>query len=208
MTRDNILGWIKEVQPGRDDVVFVYFSGHGGAAKTETKDMYIFLDGSTKLYRKEIVKAMESIECRLKILVTDACSAGPLVDKPDVVVSPDIDLDTALHNLFFEHEGFLNISSASEGEKAVGDNTQGSYFTASLVDSIIVGVESKKLDSNPLDGFVSWEEVFELAKEITQERFDVGFPLLPKLKRDEMEKAGQTTQTPKYFGELPKRFER
>ena len=218
-----IMDWIKNLQLGSDDVVFIYFSGHGGADKTETKDMYIALQGQLRrdqrFYRKEIVEALEGLDCRLKILITEASSTGPPVSPPGssdgdvplrekVSVGGPISIDTALHNLFFEHEGFLNISSASEGESAFGENGAGSYFTKSLVDAIYDRVEFEYTDFNPQDGFVSWSEVFELTKEATMEMFEKNKKRFPSRILERMQETGQTTQTPKYFGELPKRFVR
>ena len=78
-TRDNIFGWIRDVNLGSDDVVCVYFSGHGGADKTETKDMFITTPSETKtsLSKRDSLKPWKRLGCRLKIFITDACSAGP-----------------------------------------------------------------------------------------------------------------------------------
>ena len=206
MTKNGIFGWLQNLNPNTDDVVFVYFSGHGGT-DTETKDMYITLQAKQRLYRKEIVEALEGLDCRLKMLITDA---RVFLDPHPVIILADPFADTkpALYNLFFEHEGFLNISSASEGEIAVGDSREGGCFTRSLLDTIWEGVEIGYIDFEPQDGFVSWSEVFELTKEATMERFDRNKNAFPPRVLERMQKAGQTTQTPKYFGELPKRFER
>ena len=228
-TGDNILTWIQNVQPGPDDVVFVYFSGSAGADTHGAKELYLvvqkwnklyrIVQGWERLYRREIVKAMEGLNCRLKILITDTGSSGPSVS-PSGSSEGDVPLDekapvggpvsfeTALHNLFFEHEGFLNISATSEGEQALGDSQRGGFFTRSLVDTISETVESGTIDFEPHDGFVSWSEIFELTQKTTMGVFEKEKEHFSSRMLDRMQRVGQTTQTPKYFGELPKRFVR
>ena len=198
MSRDNILRWVGNVKADTDDVVFVYFSGdirtHGNS-----RELYLSLR-SEKLDRKELANAIETIPCRLKILVTDAsCDFGISTIFPCTSNM----LKKAYANLFLEHKGFLNLTAAVEGEFALGDS-EGGIFTRAFVDVMIfVG----KLGD---DGFVSWSEVFEETKKRTHFYFEVfmDWPGMPQNIRDTLNEVGQKSQCPKYFGELPKRIER
>ena len=196
MSRDNILKWTREVNADRDDVVFVYFSGHGGAHR-DTKELYLTLPGG-KFDRKVLSDAIDGIPCRLKILLTDACSFGVPITLPYINT-----LKKAYANLFLEHKGFLNVAAAVEGEYALG-NTDGGIFTRAFVDTMLF------VDKLGDDGFVSWEEVFEETKKDMHIYFEtfLASPTMPESIRDALTEIGQQSQRPKYFGELPQRFHR
>ena len=71
--RRAVLDWIQSVQPARDDVMFVYYGGHGGMVSNSYRETYLNLtDG--QLFRYKLADAMEKVNCRLKVLITDACS--------------------------------------------------------------------------------------------------------------------------------------
>lgn len=200
VTRDKIFNWLKNVNPDPKDVVFVYFSGHGGADKTGSHARYITIQGNEKLYRKEVAKVVEALNCRLKILITDACSAGPLRTEEIPIPSSDEDI---LRNLFLQHEGFLNLTSTSVGHVAFGDKTTGSYFTASLMEGIIPG-DLADVDRAPQDGFVSWEEVLTLTKEHLDDLYQANKPYFSTKVKQRMKRIGQTTQIPEALSPFPK----
>ena len=197
MSRENILKWTEAVNADRDDVVFVYFSGHGGAHRG-TRELYLSLPGGDKFDRNVLADAVERIPCRLKILLTDACSFGVPITIPYFNT-----VNTAYVNLFLEHKGFLNVAAAVEGEYALG-NPEGGIFTRAFVDILMdVG------DSGD-DGFVSWKDVFEATEKKMHSYFQVFLASehMPQDMRDALAQIGQQSQRPKYFGELPKRFRR
>ena len=218
-TANNILNWLQNVRPAHDDIVFVYYTGHGKADTEGEKELYLLLP-QANFYRHKLVNAMKRLQCRLKILVTENCSSGPRVaastsserqlhkfDVNKIADSPDL-ADTFTH-LFIQHKGFLDITSASEGEFSLGDDSKGSWFTTAFVKAIC---RLNNLDQNPQDGFVSWMEVFAATRARTMASFDryiqraTGQHLQSAKWR--LRQVGQTTQRPKYFGELPKRITR
>lgn len=216
-TADNISNWLQNVRPAHDDIVFVYYTGHGKADTEGEKELYLLLPQS-KFYRDKLVDAMDRLPCRLKILITENCSSGPRVsasknleiqlqkfDVNKIVESPDIG-DTFTH-LFIQHKGFLDLTSASEGELSLGDNTEGGWFTLVFVKVIC---RSYNLDQSPQDGFVSWEEVFAASHIRTVALFNRYIQRSNDQRHNDvrwrMRRIGQTTQHPKYFGELPKRI--
>lgn len=197
-TADEIKRWLKNVRPGSDDVVFVYFSGHGAMLNNKT---FIALQGSI-LYRDELVRNMESARnCRLKILVTDACSSEVRREGPPTF-NPT--LESTLRDLFVRHKGFLHLSAATEGEYAWGasPNPQGrgggGFFTLSLINTIY---EYPDPDGN---GFVSWKEVFDATKKKTMALFEAAYPHFSAEKKADLRERGITSQTPKYYA-LPER---
>ena len=193
-TVDRIKNWLKVVNPNKEDIVFVYFSGHGGMLKD--RGTYIALQGEI-FFQKALVRAIEQAKtCRLKILITDNCSNLP---EPRVVPQVALTLEAAFQNLFVEHKGFLHLAAASEGEYAYGNSRNGGWFTTSLLYTIY-----DRPDPNR-DGFVSWREVFEETRKRTMQLFTKAYPdFSEELKRD-LRMRGIKSQTPRYYGTLPVR---
>lgn len=199
-TRDNILSWLRNLNLGADDMVFLYYSGHGAADKTGAKERFLLLQGG-KTYRKEIAKAVEELNCRLKILITEVCSTGP-VNRPAVITTAD--QESIIRNLFLEHEGFLNVTSTTLGHKAMGDNVEGGWFTMALMDGF-VPAHRDDVDRDPQDGFVSWEEVIEVAKESLARIYKTNVNNFPPSIKRKLDAINQTTQVPEVLS-FPKRI--
>ena len=204
MSRDNILAWVQNVNADKDDIVFVYFSGDGGT-DLNTGELYLSLP-TTKLERKQLANAIDSISCRLKILVTDPCNYS-VPQIPDPMRSQK----TAFADLFLEHQGFLNVAGATEGELIVLGDSKGGLFTYSFIWSIL-GVDLiERVDVFTDDDFVSWKEIFAAIRKQTQWYFEGAVDtssLMPQNIRNTLDDIGQTSQRPKHFGEFPKRIER
>ena len=168
-TRQNILGWIKDVQPGSNDVVFVYFCGHGSNDESKMDDGTFLQILGRRLYRQDIVSALkDSWDCRLKILITDSCS-GNGKGEAKTTISPPIGypIKEVYRDLFVEHEGFLHLASASPGEVAFGDSADGGWFTHALVGAI----NSEDYDDyDSSEDVRRWEHVFDKASQTVQNR--------------------------------------
>ena len=193
---DNVLKWVSTLRPAADDVVWVYYSGHGGV-HSGTDNFYVSLSGG-KFDRNPLARRIEGLPCRLKILMTDACSYS---GEPVVSNSPP-DLNP-FRNLFLEHKGFFNVVGAAKGELAGGSDL-GGWFTRGFM-SVMLGVNHLKVDLNR-DGFISWKEVLVKTQEETNKIFHAEKDLLDDYWKDELAKIGQTGQNPVHFGELPKRI--
>ena len=135
-TRENLLKWVAAVRPEPDDVVFVYYSGSGGT-EDQTRELFLTLqDGDFP--RNQLAEAIDEAPCRLKMLITDIFSFDtPLFTS----IHPHFRDTSAYRSLFLEHEGFLNITGAGEGELAGG--TTGSWsgcswFTRALYVDVFV----------------------------------------------------------------------
>ena len=196
--RRAVLNWIQSVQPVSDDVIFVYYGGHGAMVSNNYRETYLELTDK-KLFRFELANAIQKKSCRLKMLITDACSNAP---RPPIVAS-SYAVETVskryIKNLFGQHEGFLHLNGATEGEYGLCHIELGSFFTISLMALI-----SDISDTNS-DGFVAWEEVFALAKEDTQTIFDQAYPYFPPSMKRAFRSRGITSQTPKAYS-LPQRL--
>ena len=198
-TRDRVLEWINGLNPRPNDVVFVYFAGHGGQNGSEGDDgTFLTLVGAEKLYREELVNAMKGAtawSCRLKMLITDSCSGnGRGETKTNTSPHPDYNKTSAFRHLFVQHEGFLHIASASPGEVAFGDSQDGGWFTTGLVGTIYSHREAAKK-------FVGWNEVFTEVSNRVQE--SIG-EMKASQKEDFERRHIRVQQNPKRYGEFPK----
>ena len=193
-TSENIKKWIDAVNVDRNDIVFVYSSSHGGVNR-QTRELYLNFSG-VRVERPPIAEALEALPCRLKLLVTDPCSYGVEIFIPVHHYSR-----SNYGHLFLEHHGFLNVTAATEGEYAGGDDN-GGWFTQAFIE-IMETAHHYDTDEND---FVSWEEIFVATKNRTEEIFSVGKINLSDYWKGVMERRGQQSQRPKYFGELPQRL--
>ena len=190
-----LLDWIDTLQPQNDDIVFVYYVGYGGA-DPETRELYLTLSGDAQLPRKQLETALNALPCRLKILLTESDSSGPRVDdisgdanQPRGTTPMPAVWPATFQHLFLQHEGFLNLTAATEGEHAyINPIEEAGFFTTAFLSAI-----RGYADGNA-DGFLSWEEVFDITRSRT---IAIHAALV---------KGG--TQRPKYYGELPKRITR
>lgn len=203
-TSENILNWLAVVDPAPDDVVFVYYSGKGGMNKTAARELYLSLqDGDFP--RPQIAEAIEQLECRLKMLITDTVSFDVMWSHRSTFTgsgNPE-----AFGHLFFTHEGFLNITSAVEGELSGGASAarsrildekipHGGWFTYALIMEIYTSD----------DDFVSWKEVFRRARDETIELSEHAANWFSNGLTRKYERLEQQAQRPIYYGELPRRI--
>ena len=189
----NVLKWVSELRPNNDDIVWVYYSGHGGV---KSDHFTIVLGGNESFHRNRLVDRMDELGCRLKILMTDSCSYS---GEPVTYVNPS-DLDAYRH-LFLEHKGFFNVTAASKGEIA-GGSQSGGWFTRGIF-RIIDHPGRIDLDA---DDFITWEEVFKEISRVTNELFEESKSELSEYWKSEIERIGQKGQNPIFFGDLPKRI--
>ena len=188
---NHISEWIRNRQVSPEDTIFVYYSGHG---HIDNKDrQYLNLDVQNAAYsllRKDLADELLRKNCRLKMLITDTCS-NRVETSPSIAKSAGAVVSRKQRyakDLFLKHKGFLNITAASPGQYAWGNNQIGGYFTAALIQSFTASSDTDK------DGFLSWKEVFLATRNDTQSFFSQA-TFLPSEER-KVNEIGQTTQTP------------
>ena len=191
-TRAKILQWIRNVNVATNDILFIYYAGHG--AMNSDNQTFLATEGQP-LFRAELVSALEQVAAaRLTLLITDCCSSLVQSDiSPTLQSNRSVTLLTqrVLQNLFLEHEGFLHVTAATEGQYGWSNTVTGGWFTKHFIEA---------LDSNPdenKDNFLSWKEVFVKARENTEKTFKQT-TFTAKQKAD-MKRLGITSQTPKAY---------
>ena len=192
-----IMTWLEEINPSDDDVVFVYFSGFGGATPQTEKerDAFVYLqDGEFR--QSDFAQNLQDVgNCRLKILITDRCR-GLLKSTP--INNPNetstFDKHTKIKHLFMEHEGFLHLSSATVGEYGWADERGGGLFTDTLLHAIN-HPSGSDIDRDG-DGFIAWQEIFDLTQQMTADRFQTAYPMLSESLKELLREQDSASQTP------------
>ncbi|OHD61905.1 MAG: hypothetical protein A2014_11840 [Spirochaetes bacterium GWF1_49_6] len=191
-TKKNILKTIGDMKVDRDELFLVYFAGHGGMKKGKT--FFSTAEGGM-IYRKDFEEIVKEKPAKLKILITDACSASieELAHKGllDSVVPKESEVNPEIYrNLFLNYAGFLHISAASEGEFAWVSPAKGGFFSYALF--------YMTLYRNPSD---TWEEVIAKAKSFTQKSYKKMYDSgkIPKKVLKEIKQLGIKGQTPKVY---------
>ena len=197
---DAVLRWIRNVRPGANDVVWVCYTGHGGMVSNTDRRTFLNLT-DRRLYRSELEDAMRQVSCRLKLLITDACSSAP--EPPQTAKTTVYAVQTVgkrhIKNLFGEHEGFLHLNGATEGEYGwCHPSIGGSTFIVALMDRI-----SEDSDTNN-DGFVSWSEVVAMSANETQKLFDRIYPSFSDSTKADLRARGIKGQTVRKYS-IPQR---
>ena len=162
--------WIRNLKKvGPSDTVLVYFNGHGKVDRYGTHQL--LFDKNKKLARDVVLEALKETPCRLKMLITDTCSTvtqgthlaagNDLADYGDLKAKPQF----YARNLFLEHTGILDITAtspeiqtASDTDKAYGDDQVGGFFTYALTTAMVPTADTDK------NNFLSWEEAFAATK--------------------------------------------
>jgi sulfatase modifying factor 1 len=162
VTTSDMIDWIMNLDPSKDDVMMIYYSGHGYI--DERNRHYLSFDEGDTIPRSEVIARMKMVNCRLQMLITDCCSN--LVSLPTSITATPRSLGEKsdkkyYRDLFISHKGFLDITAASEGEYAWGNSTKGGYFTNSLFSAF-------KGDGS---SFRTWSDVIKDAQDGTQRLF-------------------------------------
>ena len=154
--------WVAGLKPEPDDTVLIYYSGHGEIGTFNKHFLRFDLGaGADMLDRQALSANLKDKPARLRMLITDTCSNLSQDLSDDTFVKYAVGVrERARQNhtsaLFLEHEGFLDITAASPGQFAIGNNELGGHFTSALLSQGFTAVS----DTDG-DGFLSWREVFE-----------------------------------------------
>jgi len=188
----DMIEWIGNLDPSEDDVVMIYYSGHGFI--DEQNRHYLSFEEGDTIPRSDIISRLNELDCRLRILITDSCSN--LVSLPTPVTSSPRSIGEKqdrkyYKDLFIDHRGLLDVTAASEGEYAWGNSTLGGYFTSSLFSSF------------KGDGirFRTWEDVIKDTKDGVMRKFQETQFSTTDIRR--LQTKGIKGQNPKVYS-LPK----
>ena len=127
-----ILAYYRDLKVGRDDALFFYYAGHG--ATDPGKGHFLALQelNAKPLLRADLLRAMQSHQPGLVVLMTDCCSNR--FSLPGKTRRVYVDEGTAqtiqpvLRCLLYQSRGIVDIT-ASSGNASYGDDHDGGIFT-------------------------------------------------------------------------------
>jgi len=191
-TTENIKRELKRNSADSDDVLFFYYSGHGGMTGGQT---FLWPCDEKDIFRSEIQELVNSRPARFKLIITDACSSSidsvgykNIQNYMGSVANVEV-YDEYYRSLFLGYEGLLDYTAATEGEYA-WYNYLGGFFTISLVEEILLQNPSMK-----------WEDVIKASREKTEEKFkemyNMGFVTQEDIQ--DMEDKNITNQSPQVY---------
>ncbi len=129
-SRDWILEQVRTHSLEPQDTLVVYFSGLGGIDNDVGNHL---MTASGPLLRHDLIEAMQSRGVRLAVLITDGCTIRRhLVDTAASSVFFTEVTSPLFDSLYFQSEGFVDLSALSPDEVAMGDDDDGGYLTRAL----------------------------------------------------------------------------
>lgn len=187
---DGILGAVNACPARGDDVIVVYYSGHG--AFDDQQGSYLKfprLGAGTILTRERLKEAMRAKGCRLAVLLTDSCNKLSAIPRPQqpakAMPAPEAPQRPAIsvlfQSLFFESEGFVDLVSSNKGELSLAypaeradeetirkfpDAARFMIHRGGLFTVALVGLMNHSEDK-PL----TWRDVSNLASERVRQEF-------------------------------------
>ncbi|MEC7840356.1 MAG: caspase family protein [Chlamydiota bacterium] len=148
----DILQWLKDTNIESDDVVFIFFSGHGYRTHSKTENIWpnLFLTPeNVGIDFHDVTKIIEEKNPRLMLAIADCCNnvlpdehAPPLIKRSKHFLSyvkPDV--QNNYYQLFLNTTGSIKVSSSMPGDFAWGTR-KGGLYTVALIDSLKSEVET------------------------------------------------------------------
>ncbi len=138
---DNLNQILQNLQCGPDDVIFLYYSGHGARSYND-KNRYpqLQISKSEKDYPSlyNINEQIKSKGVRLSIVMADCCNSyGEYISAKSAMPKGSTNLDKKYNDnakiLFCEFSGNIIISSSEPGQPSICDSINGSAFTNEYV---------------------------------------------------------------------------
>lgn len=151
---NSYLSAIQRLNPSADDVVWIYYSGHG---RNSGDGWPQFTNSGNKYKLTSIKNLLESKNARLNLIMYDCCNHGATTSP---IPSSRL-LPTALDILFRNAKGTIIASGAEAGKYGHGSPQIGGFFTVSFIQALN--------EVSPADGNDLWKVVFRKTKEKTNQ---------------------------------------
>lgn len=142
VSTQNILNWLKELPSVSNDVIIVYYSGHGArfSGMKSPWPCLAFVQKEEILPIDTILKILAKKQHRLVILLFDCCNSRPRVRPPQAVTSKALWTQSPLslegiRKLFLHTKGAIIAVAASPGQPALALK-EGGLFTNAFLHSI------------------------------------------------------------------------
>jgi len=154
---------LTSLKTGKDDILLVYFSGHGGMENNKT---FLFFADEESISRDDLEGMVNKKGARFSMIISDACSSSiDTVMAPKALgkgfkkgVKDDI-YDPVFKELFYSYTGLLHVTAAKEGQYATGTDN-GGLFTIALVNESLMFPSSS-----------DWGKILKNASETTNQKY-------------------------------------
>jgi hypothetical protein len=195
--KENVLKTIDTIEPGPNDIVVFYYSGHGFSYEKDKAVKYPQIDLRTDPanLQKEVIDAntenlseifirVKDRGARLNIVIGDCCNTS--IEYPRAftggnaeerkVIPPPVEVDkTVAEALFCDLTASILVGAAEKGQYAISDDTLGSLFTHNFANHLKI-LLSKSLEKTVFEG-VPWKKLLNQTKEKTlalSKTYDIG----------------------------------
>lgn len=150
-SKENLVKVLSELQPGADDIVMFYYSGHGGR-NVDDKSEFPQMCLKYNIYQEDkfvpvhyVQDQLRGKNGRLKVILADCCNKedGSISSKGVIVqmkgaTKVDNDEYANISKLFLTEKGMLTMSGSKAGEPSFGPDDGGLFSNAFWV--VIDGV--------------------------------------------------------------------
>ncbi len=171
--KNNVENAINALQPGKDDIVIFYYSGHGFSNLNDgntfpyidlrTKD-FESIGGANAMNMQQIYNNIKLKGARLNIVLSDCCNADPGLTNNTSSGMASLRHSSLGWSIQNCQQLFLNqrptsilMTAAAKGEVSAGNNAFGGFFTFNFRETL-----QKNLGL--FGQFVTWEQLLKTAK--------------------------------------------
>jgi hypothetical protein len=193
-TKDNVLEAVEAINPGSDDIVVFYYTGHGFRFDEEEKLKFPQLDlrshpasGELEEIRNNTQNLIEIYEkivkkgARLNIVIGDCCNNDVTIKRkflsnrtklPELVWPTTVNLEIC-KKLFLQAKTSIIMAAADKDQLAITDEVAGSIFTLNLMHTLQGILQTDEFDTEDLP----WDKLLKKTKTKTfkqSKTFDIG----------------------------------
>jgi|GEM_PF-1199292 len=150
LTEANVRTLLGNVQAGVEDVIYFYYTGHGGNPGNVTWPVFYFVNSTqagSEVSFDEVVETLQPKNPRLLVVLADCCNnypsqAGYPFHQPTIRDSSQY--AQAFQQLFVDFQGTVLASGCEPGQFSLGGQGQGGLFTNTFMDSFysLAGTQS------------------------------------------------------------------
>ncbi|MAX36070.1 MAG: hypothetical protein CME33_05845 [Gimesia sp.] len=226
VSRNRVLSTLQRLPIQEGDSVLCYYSGHGAYDPSKGwngNSHYLALSNQDSIFRRTLLSAIKDRkpQPKMSVLITDCCNVKgtPVIPKPKAVRGV-IPKPSLLEHLFFDHQGWIDLTSSRENQYSYCERSfrpkaiaveeleiieRGGYFTNALLE-VLEGYEFH-LQISPGFKLPSWDKVFYDVRKETSERFEINIPKGELRSRQNGNHFPQRTQTPYLFSKYGKNLQ-
>ena len=198
-TKDNVDKAMYSLNPGPDDIVVFYYSGHGFSYNNDN-NLFPYIDLRDKEFQhygppytyniEDIFNRIKQKGARFNLVISDCCNTDPTLNNVTSSPMPSTRGSSIGWSMENCRDLFLNpkrmsilMTAASKGQLSAGNGSDGGFFTFQLRQSL-----EKSFDLNLKE--VSWDNILQTAQKQTIDRG--GATLCPQLDGKTFSKCAQT----------------